>query len=226
MSATASLTGMTAITGSFESALEESSRVLAVHALVLDKGPDRLARRVLFDELDPGIGAQLVQQFEPGAVGHHEVEQDQPDVLVRGEGIPKDEVWDLGGEASDGDLTADLVDQAIRYIADHVADNEKTPWLSWLALGACHAPHQAPFDLIKKYSSARRPDLGIGPEDVALFQYSGGTTGVSKAAVAMHRNVVANRECEAVGFADKFPLGFAIDERPLAQGTDQNVKQS
>jgi long-chain acyl-CoA synthetase len=34
--------------------------------------------------------------------------------------------------------------------------------------------------------------LEIGPEDTALFQYSGGTTGVSKGAVALHRNVVAN----------------------------------
>ncbi len=32
----------------------------------------------------------------------------------------------------------------------------------------------------------------VGPDDTALFQYSGGTTGVSKGAVALHRNVVAN----------------------------------
>ena len=50
-------------------------------------------------------------------------------------------------------LTADLVDQGIRYLADHVADNDETPWLTWLAFGACHAPHQAPFDLIPKYDA-------------------------------------------------------------------------
>jgi len=32
----------------------------------------------------------------------------------------------------------------------------------------------------------------IGPEDIALFQYTGGTTGIAKAAVARHRNLVAN----------------------------------
>lgn len=32
----------------------------------------------------------------------------------------------------------------------------------------------------------------VGADDTALFQYSGGTTGVSKAAVASHRGVVAN----------------------------------
>ncbi|HTX91111.1 MAG TPA: long-chain fatty acid--CoA ligase [Anaerolineales bacterium] len=40
--------------------------------------------------------------------------------------------------------------------------------------------------------SVPRPDLVIGPDDTALFQYSGGTTGISKAAVALHRNLVAN----------------------------------
>ncbi|VWX58701.1 acyl-CoA synthetase (long-chain-fatty-acid--CoA ligase) [Burkholderiales bacterium 8X] len=32
----------------------------------------------------------------------------------------------------------------------------------------------------------------IGPDDVAVLQYTGGTTGVSKGAVLLHRNVVAN----------------------------------
>jgi long-chain acyl-CoA synthetase len=37
-----------------------------------------------------------------------------------------------------------------------------------------------------------------GPEDIALLQYTGGTTGVSKGAVLLHRNLVANvLQCEA-----------------------------
>jgi long-chain acyl-CoA synthetase len=32
----------------------------------------------------------------------------------------------------------------------------------------------------------------IGPDDIALFQYTGGTTGIAKAAMASHRNLVAN----------------------------------
>jgi long-chain acyl-CoA synthetase len=47
-------------------------------------------------------------------------------------------------------------------------------------------------DLYGKFSPSDRPKLDIGPDDTAMFQYSGGTTGISKAAVAMHRNVVAN----------------------------------
>jgi len=47
-------------------------------------------------------------------------------------------------------------------------------------------------DLIAKYTPEDRPKLDIKPDDTALFQYSGGTTGISKAAVATHRNLVAN----------------------------------
>ena len=39
-------------------------------------------------------------------------------------------------------------------------------------------------------STLKKPD--IKPDDVAVLQYTGGTTGVSKGAVLLHRNVVAN----------------------------------
>lgn len=47
-------------------------------------------------------------------------------------------------------------------------------------------------DLIAKYQPSDRPKVQVGPDDTALFQYSGGTTGISKGAVALHRNIVAN----------------------------------
>jgi long-chain acyl-CoA synthetase len=34
--------------------------------------------------------------------------------------------------------------------------------------------------------------VSIGPDDIAFLQYTGGTTGVSKGAVLLHRNVIAN----------------------------------
>jgi long-chain acyl-CoA synthetase len=40
--------------------------------------------------------------------------------------------------------------------------------------------------------------IDVGPEDVAFLQYTGGTTGVSKGATLLHRNVVANiMQCDA-----------------------------
>ncbi|MBM3126351.1 MAG: long-chain fatty acid--CoA ligase [Chloroflexi bacterium] len=47
-------------------------------------------------------------------------------------------------------------------------------------------------DVLAKYKNAPRPNVDFAPDDTALFQYSGGTTGVSKGAVATHYNVVAN----------------------------------
>jgi long-chain acyl-CoA synthetase len=47
-------------------------------------------------------------------------------------------------------------------------------------------------DLLKKHENSPRPNVPISPDDIALFQYSGGTTGIPKGAVALHRNVVAN----------------------------------
>lgn len=41
-----------------------------------------------------------------------------------------------------------------------------------------------------KQRTLARPD--IGPEDVAVLQYTGGTTGVAKGAALSHRNVIAN----------------------------------
>jgi long-chain acyl-CoA synthetase len=40
--------------------------------------------------------------------------------------------------------------------------------------------------------------VSIGPDDIAVLQYTGGTTGVSKGAVLLHRNLVANvLQCDA-----------------------------
>jgi long-chain acyl-CoA synthetase len=47
-------------------------------------------------------------------------------------------------------------------------------------------------DLITHHVPEDRPKVEISPDDKALFQYSGGTTGVPKGAIALHRNLVAN----------------------------------
>lgn len=47
-------------------------------------------------------------------------------------------------------------------------------------------------DLINKYSPQDRPEIEVGVDDTALFQYSGGTTGLSKGVIALNRGLVAN----------------------------------
>ena len=90
---------------------------------------------------------------------------------------------DPPGRFEDGyHLTADLVDQAIGFLAGHIAERPDRPWLLWLALGACHAPHQAPADLIRGYDPlfeggwnaerdrrfARQKAMGVVPEATVL----------------------------------------------------------
>lgn len=47
-------------------------------------------------------------------------------------------------------------------------------------------------EIIEKHSPEDRPEVDVSPDDIALFQYSGGTTGISKGAIATHSNLVAN----------------------------------
>lgn len=74
-------------------------------------------------------------------------------------------------------LTADLVDRSIQFLAGHIAERPDNPWLLWLALGANHAPHQAPREIILGYDGvfaggwdaerdrrlARQLEMGIVP---------------------------------------------------------------
>lgn len=79
-------------------------------------------------------------------------------------------------------LTEDLIDNTIEYLQAHHAAIPDIPWLAMLMPGACHAPHQAPRELIDKYVSvfargwdqtradrlARQIELGIVPPGTEL----------------------------------------------------------
>jgi long-chain acyl-CoA synthetase len=58
---------------------------------------------------------------------------------------------------------------------------------------AYNLPHAVRFNAALAQASARGfKKVTIAPDDVAVLQYTGGTTGVSKGAVLLHRNLVAN----------------------------------
>lgn len=85
-------------------------------------------------------------------------------------------------------LTEDLVTQTIRMIADHEADRPSRPWFTMLSLAACHAPHQAPADLIRSYDErfahgwdvererrlARQIEMGVVPPGTTLPPHNPG----------------------------------------------------
>lgn len=59
---------------------------------------------------------------------------------------------DPPGTFEDGyHLSADLADRTVEFLRDHRLGVPDVPWLAWLAFGACHAPHQAPRELIDHY---------------------------------------------------------------------------
>jgi len=57
-----------------------------------------------------------------------------------------------------------------------------------------HDPKAGVFQFRKFLKGApdKRPGVRITPDDIAAFQYTGGTTGLPKAAVLTHRNMTAN----------------------------------
>ena len=59
----------------------------------------------------------------------------------------------------------------------------------------------------------RKPDLQ--PDDIALLQYTGGTTGVSKGAILLHRNVIAN-VLQAEAWNDPVMQQVPKDEQPTS----------
>ncbi|NDJ62026.1 MAG: long-chain fatty acid--CoA ligase [Chloroflexi bacterium] len=46
-------------------------------------------------------------------------------------------------------------------------------------------------DLLSKYAG-QKPNVAVQPDDLAIFQYTGGTTGIPKAAMSQHKALVAN----------------------------------
>lgn len=53
-------------------------------------------------------------------------------------------------------------------------------------------PGALPFSTVLKTPAEDRRPVDIAPDDVAFLQYTGGTTGVAKGAVLLHRNIAAN----------------------------------
>ncbi len=67
---------------------------------------------------------------------------------------------------------------------------------------AFNLPSAVPFNTaISEGAGMQLKKVDVGPEDIAFLQYTGGTTGVSKGAMLLHRNIIANMEQVSAWFA-------------------------
>ena len=69
------------------------------------------------------------------------------------------------------------------------------PWkqLAWYRLRGERRPAGGlRLPALMRRESPRAPGLGVAPDDLAVVQYTGGTTGVPKGAMLTHQNLVAN----------------------------------
>ena len=72
-------------------------------------------------------------------------------------------------------------------------------------------PGHVGFNAALKEGAARElKPVKVGPDDVAFLQYTGGTTGVSKGATLLHRNVLANVAQNALWVED----AYAVKPKP------------
>jgi arylsulfatase len=79
-------------------------------------------------------------------------------------------------------LSEDLVDQSLAMIRDHETSAPSSPFMMYVAFGACHWPHQAPaeyidrfkgkydqgWDVVRRQRLQRQIELGIVPPDTEL----------------------------------------------------------
>ena len=81
----------------------------------------------------------------------------------------------------------DLLGFPVGMIANYVVRKVKK------AVPAFELPMAVSFkDALAKGRGLSYQAPAVGPDDIAVLQYTGGTTGVSKGAVLLHRNLVAN----------------------------------
>jgi long-chain acyl-CoA synthetase len=78
---------------------------------------------------------------------------------------------------TDGTTSSETGSYAASYASSHTPLPQGDYWLD---------------ELLSSSSGKNLPIISVTPEDAAIIQYSGGTTGTSKGAIGLHRNLVAN----------------------------------
>ncbi|MFZ5895743.1 MAG: AMP-binding protein [Myxococcota bacterium] len=158
---------------------------------VVNTNPLYTPREMEHQYRDAGVKAIVVLENFAAGLGEVWSAIDRPKVIVTGLGdlfpTPKRQI----------------VNFVVRYVKKLVPAYDIPGMVRLrdaLALGSRHAEFQ---------------DITVDAEDLAFLQYTGGTTGVAKAAMLTHRNVVANMEQASAWMGPRFVEGEEIVMSPL-----------
>ncbi|AWV90105.1 AMP-binding protein [Bradymonas sediminis] len=104
----------------------------------------------------------------------------------------------------------DMLPVPKRWIVNFVAKKVKKMVPAWRIEGAVSFRNALDDGASKEFRAVE-----MASEDVALLQYTGGTTGVSKGAMLTHRNILANLAQTGVWISESFEEGAEIVVAPL-----------
>ena len=141
--------------------------ILRAGMVVVNVNPLYTARELEFQLKDAGAEAIIVlENFA------HTLQQALPHAPVKHVAVAR--IGDMLGF-----LKGALVNGVVRHVKKMVP--------------RYHLPHAVPFkQVLAKGRKLPFDPPPVGPDDIAFLQYTGGTTGVSKGAILLHRNMVAN----------------------------------
>ncbi|MFO7270823.1 MAG: long-chain fatty acid--CoA ligase [Sphaerobacter thermophilus] len=117
---------------------------------------------------------------------------------------PRELVHHLSTSGAETIVVADMLYPMVQAVLPQV--NLRNVLVTRLRGEVTPGPEARAFEEVLMSTTGAPPDVQVTPDDVAVLQYTGGTTGIAKGAMLTHRNLVVNVLQSAAPNPD-FPSG-------------------
>ncbi len=117
---------------------------------------------------------------------------------------PRELVHHLSTSGAETIVVADVLYPVVQAVLPQV--NLRNVLVTRLRGEVTPGPEARAFEEVLMSTTGAPPDVQVTPDDVAVLQYTGGTTGIAKGAMLTHRNLVVNVLQSAAPNPD-FPSG-------------------